>query len=175
MMTRLIGAGLGLLGCLGTVGSLPACGDKFLVASRGTRYQRAPLTRLPASILIYSRTAGQLPGRGEVEGIEEILRKNGYTPTMAGSATEFDRALGRGGWDLVVVGIADAAATSRRLPERAGLMPVLVNPTAEEMKLSRKEYPVVLKAPAKSQAVLDAVDRALAARKKTAKGAKPAA
>ena len=34
-------------------GELLACGDKFLVASRGTRYQRAGQARETASILIY--------------------------------------------------------------------------------------------------------------------------
>ena len=34
-------------------GELLACGDKFLVASRGTRYQRAGQARHGASILVY--------------------------------------------------------------------------------------------------------------------------
>ncbi len=162
--TLLVGAVALLLG-LGCVEELPACGDKFLVVSRGTRFQRAPLARKPASILIYSGLLGQPQGRGA--GIEEVLRKNGYRPTTVATAAEFDRALSQGGWDLVVVGIADASAARRRLPQRSSLMPVVANPSEEEWKRSRQEYPVVLKAPAKGPAVLDAVDQALAAQRKT--------
>ena len=45
---------LGILVIYGvTSGELLACGDKFLVASRGTRYQRAGQARQGASILVY--------------------------------------------------------------------------------------------------------------------------
>jgi hypothetical protein len=43
MKARATLAGLVLLAGLGSIDLLPGCGDKFLVSSRGTRYQRAPL------------------------------------------------------------------------------------------------------------------------------------
>ena len=53
---------LGVLVIYGiTSGELLACGDKFLVASRGTRYQRAGQARDTASILIYLPPSSALP------------------------------------------------------------------------------------------------------------------
>src|SRR4051794_21186582 len=37
-----------------------ACGDKFLVPIRGTRFERAPARRQPASVLVYAGTGSRL-------------------------------------------------------------------------------------------------------------------
>ena len=56
---------LGILVIYGiTSGELLACGDKFLVASRGTRYQRAGQAREAASIL--NRSVFTIPERRSV-------------------------------------------------------------------------------------------------------------
>ena len=46
------------------------------------------------------------------------------------------------------------------------VLPVILNATAANLKETKKQFPVILKAPAKSQSLLDAVDEALAARAK---------
>jgi len=97
--------------------------------------------------------------------VDATLRQAGYRPTMVDSAAAFESALGRGGWDLVLVGLADAEAVSKR-SKNVGVLPVVVNPTAAELQQTRKLYPVVLKVPAKGPAVLEAVDDALTARSK---------
>lgn len=159
---RLGGVGLAVLACLGTGGNLPACGDKFLVASRGTRYQRAPVSRRPAAILIFSRSGLFEPGTPGADQVDGILRKSGYMPTVVTTPGEFERALSRGGWDLVVMGGEEASAAGRRLIGHTAVLPVLVNPSEAEWKQIRKEFRVALRAPARSQKVLDAVDEALA-------------
>ena len=53
---------LGVLVIYGiTSGELLACGDKFLVGSRGTRYQR-PKNARAAMILIYAAPESELAG-----------------------------------------------------------------------------------------------------------------
>src|SRR5215831_14249575 len=59
MIERTFAISLTLLAALGAVNVLPACGDKFLISSRGTRYQRAPAARVPAAILIYTNPASE--------------------------------------------------------------------------------------------------------------------
>ena len=145
---------------------LLACGDKFLISRGGTRFQRAAVARKPASILIYTNPASELPGVLASIPVDATLTRAGYRPTTVATPDEFDRALLRGGWDLVLVGMADAQAVSKRLhgdPVPA-VLPVISGPTSVQLKETRKLYPVVLKTPAKSQSFLDAVDEALARR-----------
>ncbi len=150
------------------------CGDKFLVSSRGTRYQRAPVSREPAAILIYLDPVSEVSkGLAEIP-VDATLRKAGYRPTMVETAGEFDRALSQGGWDLVLVGAADAQAVAQRV-KNLGILPVAFKPTPAELKQTKKLFPVVLQAPTKSQTLLDAVDHALASRPKSQQRIKRAA
>jgi hypothetical protein len=150
------------------------CGDKFLVFSRGTRYQRAPVSREPAAILIYLDPLSEVSkGLGGVP-VDATLRKAGYRPTMVETAGEFDRALNQGGWDLVLVATADAPAVAQRAKD-LGILPVAFKPTPAELKQTRKLFPVVLQAPTKSETLVDTVDHALASRPKSQQRIKRAA
>ena len=137
------------------------CGDKFLVASRNTRYQRAPVSRGPASILIYESPASEISKGLAGIPVDATLRKVGYRPTIVETADEFDRALARGGWNLVLVGNADAEAVAQRV-KNLGVLPVAYKPTRDQLKQSRKLFPVVLQGPAKGDDLVAAVDDALA-------------
>jgi hypothetical protein len=166
MRKALCAASLVLLTGISSVNILLACGDKFLVSSRGTRYQQAPAVRKPAAILIYTNPASELPKALASVPVDATLRSVGYRPTTVGTPAEFEKALSQGGWDLILVGLADAEAVSKRVQSNAGVLPVVVNATAAEMKQTKKQYPVVLKAPTKSQTFLAAIDEALAYRPK---------
>lgn len=167
MKARLPFACLMLLLGMSSTGVFLACGDKFLVASRGTRYQKAPAKRDPHSILIWSNPASEMPKALAGVPVDDTLRKVGYKPTTVASPSDFDSALSRGGWDLVILGAGDAPAVSKRLPKDSpALLPVAVNLTDRQLKQARMEYDVVLKGPAKKDSFLNAVDQALAHREK---------
>ena len=110
-----------------------ACGDKFLVSRGGTRFQRAAVARKPASILIYTNPASELPKVLASIPVDATLTKAGYRPTTVATSDEFDKALSRGGWDLVLVGVADAPAVSKRLrgDPVPVVLPVVFNPTTQ--------------------------------------------
>jgi hypothetical protein len=169
MSKRLYAAGLLLLIGVSSSNILLACGDKFLVSSRGTRFQRAAVAREPAAILIYANPMSELPKALASLPVDTTLAKAGYRTTTIATLDELERALSRGGWDLVVVGMADAEAVSHRLRGDAApvVLPVSFNPTTTELKETKRQYPVVFKAPAKSQAFLTAIDEALANRPKS--------
>ncbi len=57
MNTRLVAAVVLLLGSVAVSQPLMACGEKFLMRSRGTRFQRAAPARTAASILVYANPA----------------------------------------------------------------------------------------------------------------------
>ena len=115
MGKRRFAAGLLLLIGINAGNVLLACGDKFLVSRGGTRFQRAAVARKPASILIYTNPASELAKVLADIPVDATLTKAGYRPTTVATSDEFDKALSRGGWDLVLVGMADASAVSKRL------------------------------------------------------------
>ena len=168
MRKTLLGVGIlaSLAAALGT--DLLACGDKFLVSSRGTRFQTAPAARQAARILVYANPASTLPKALEKASVDATLRKAGYQPTSVTGPSELDQALRQGGWDLVVADLADSAALRGRLQGSAApmVLPVVVGATGSEIAQAKKDYKQVLKGPVKSQSFLEAIDDAIALREK---------
>src|SRR5207302_5793899 len=148
MKARAVSGLVVLLASLGSIHLLVACGDKFLVSSRGTRYQHAAVAHGPAAILIYANPASEVPKALAGLSVSAALSQVGYRSTLVGSSAEFDAMLTRGGWDLVLVGMADAQALSQRVKSGPGVLPVVL--TADALKQTRKQYPVVLKGPTSS-------------------------
>lgn len=163
MTKSLILVGLLIASGMATGGDVIACGDKFLIVSRGTRFQRASI-RTPASILVYADPASNLPKALANVSVDATLRKAGYKPTTVTSAAEFDAALGRGGWDLVLVDVAQSSIVSSRVRGAAApmVLPVVYNAGGTGLAQAKKQFPLVLKSPTKNQAFLDTIDEALA-------------
>ena len=151
-------------------GELLACGDKFLVASRGTRYQRAGQARETASILIYLPPTSTLPKAFERVS-EEVTRKAGYRLINVSNASELEQALRQGGWDLLLTDLADVQTVRGRVSGAAAptLIPVAYQVTGSELAQAKKEYQRVLRGPIKTYAFLSALDDALAYRAKLLK------
>jgi hypothetical protein len=164
-MKQLVVTGLLIGACTAVQADLQACGDKFLIVTRGTRFQRA-VPRASASILVFANPASNLPKALANVSVEATLRKAGYKPTTVTTVGELEAALGRGGWDLVVIDVADIRAISGHTSSDPApvVLPVLYNVTGQELARAKKQYPAVLKSPTKSQPFLDAIDDALAAR-----------
>ena len=124
---------------------LRACGDKFLVNSRGTRFERAPGARQSAAILLYAESGSGATASAANAPIQSVLRKAGYRPSAVESAADFEKAVTSRKWDVVVVDRSSGPAVSSKLNGAAAV--------------------VALTLPAKRGAILDAVDDALASRR----------
>lgn len=174
-MKRLAAGVLLLVLCIATDGNLLACGDKFLVVSRGTRFKRSDVPRTPASILIYADPASNLPRALQNASAEATLRKAGYTPRAVESAEQLGEALAKGAWDLVVVdqSAGDRVRSLIRSDRAPIVLPVYYNATRAELKAARQRYPVLVDAPVHSQALLKAIDDALATRPRMGPEASP--
>jgi hypothetical protein len=148
-------------GCAG--GDLLACGDKFLVVSRGTRFERAPLARQNVGILLYANPASDLPRTIARLSVEATLRKAGYRPLSVANIDELDTALRAGGWELVVVDLADAPAASARVEGTGAplVLPVAHHSTRAAIAEAKKRYTGVIDAPARGTTFVDAIDEAL--------------
>ncbi|HUP47969.1 MAG TPA: hypothetical protein VNA04_04180 [Thermoanaerobaculia bacterium] len=152
-----------------------ACGDKFLVVSRGTRFQRPPIARPAASILLYANPATGLPSALSNVAFESTLRKAGYQPTSVTTAAELESALREKEWDLIVADLAEGQAIRARLQGRAGsplVLPVLYNASRKELAEARKEYRLLLRAPTKAEAFLEVIDDAVVLKQKQSKSEK---
>jgi hypothetical protein len=156
-----------MIGGMAASEPLYACGEKFLMRSRGSRFQRVAPLRKPANILVYANPALNLPKALANVPVDSTLQRAGYKATTVTRADEFAGAIQRGGWDLVVVDVADSsAAINPAIKSRApAVLPVALNPSSQELAAARKQNPHVLKAPVKSQSFLDAIDEALADRR----------
>ncbi|MBK5299081.1 MAG: hypothetical protein JJE40_18160 [Vicinamibacteria bacterium] len=144
-------------------GEVIACGDKFLVASRGTRFQRAGLARQPAAILLYANPASRLAATLDALSLPGALIKVGYAPTTVVGADALARAMRERTWDLVLVDLADSDAvraqrTGRRPP---ALMAVAYDVPGDVMKQARREHDAVIRKPGRTAAVVDAIDEVL--------------
>lgn len=153
-----------------------ACGDKFLVTSRGTRFQRAGLVRRPASILVYARPDSRWATAIATLQLPGALSKVGYTATIVTTPAAFDAASQRGSWDLVVVELADAAILGAPPPGSAPPVVVVAYDAAGDvLRQARRIHAGVLRSPTRARAVVDTIDdvlftRALRAPKPAASG-----
>ena len=127
-----------------------ACGDKFLVSGRGTRYQR-PKNARAASILIYTTPAAVLDAAGKTP-LESLLKREGHRSATVATAEQLGALMAGGRFDVVL-----AAANA------LDAVTVLVG--------SDPDAPVVvaLKSPVKEGSLLRAVDKAVAQRDKNAR------
>jgi hypothetical protein len=93
-------------------GDLLACGDKFLVAGRGTRYQR-PKTARAASILIYADPASAVAATLKKAKVESLLKLEGHRATKVQSLEELSAIVSSGRYDVILTANGDSANVQR--------------------------------------------------------------
>jgi hypothetical protein len=106
---------------LSTGADLFACGDKFLVLGRGTRYQR-PKTARAASVLIYADPASNLPATLKSIKADTALKHEGHRATTVASADELSTILASGRFDVVLAAGSAAPGVEKIVgmsPDRA--------------------------------------------------------
>ncbi|HEX4347725.1 MAG TPA: hypothetical protein VHZ73_09140 [Vicinamibacterales bacterium] len=147
-----------------------ACGDKFLVVNRGTRFDR-PTTRRPAAVLVYAKPASDLTKTLAALPVEATLRKAGYQPSTVASERELDDALAAHTWDLVLADALDVRAIRQRLSRPSPVVvPVVYGVSVAGIKQLKAEFPSLVRAPNRSQNFLDAVEDALRSAPRPPKG-----
>jgi hypothetical protein len=99
---------------VGITSDLIACGDKFLVAGRGTRYQR-PKTARAASILIYADPASAVAASLKKEKVESLLKLEGHRATRVQSLEELSAVVSSGRYDVILTATSDSANVQRLL------------------------------------------------------------
>jgi len=100
---------------------LLACGEKFLVAGRGTRYQR-PKNARAASVLIYANPSSGLPTALKNVKVESVLKQEGHRSTTVETLEQLSTILVGGRFDVVLAASSVTADVERLLgggPDRA--------------------------------------------------------
>jgi hypothetical protein len=146
--------------CLGA--DLLACGDKFLVAGRGTRYQR-PKNARAASVLIYANPSTGLQAALSKVPLDSVLKHEGHRSTTVESPDQLSAILASGRFDVVLVSSGDAAAVEKLLgggPDAPVVLAFCVKAAGQEKPASEKSASC-LKTPPKEGSLLEAIDKAV--------------
>ena len=96
------------------VPDLLACGDKFLIAGRGTRYQR-PKNARAASVLIYADPGSAMAATIKKAKIESLLKLEGHRATKVQTLQELSTIVSSGRYDVILTANDDAADVQRLL------------------------------------------------------------
>ncbi len=146
------------------------CGDKFLVVGRGLEFSQGYIAPRPATILVYSNVhnGDQTPVKDQ--DLKATLERAGHRYDVAPNADALIQALASGSFDIVLVDISDAPFVQERAllsPSHPETLPVIFNPSRDDLEAARKGYSQVLKAPAKTGHLLAVIDRVMKSREKT--------
>jgi hypothetical protein len=89
-----------------------ACGDKFLIAGRGTRYQR-PRNARAASVLIYTAPASAVTAALKRAKVESLLKLEGHRTTKVQTLQELSTIVAGGRYDVILTANSDSANVQR--------------------------------------------------------------
>ncbi len=148
--------------CL-SAGDALACGDKFLVAGRGTRYQR-PKNARAASVLIYANPASGLPVAVGKVPLETVLKREGHRSARVETLDELTAIVAGGRFDVVLVANSVVKAVTDFLG-RGPDAPVVVAFCAKAGGQDAPERDAsCVRTPPKEGPLLKAIDEAVAQR-----------
>lgn len=97
---------------VGMTGDLFACGDKFLVGGRGTRYQR-PKNARAASVLIYADPTSAVAASLKKAKVESLLKLEGHKATKVQTLDQLSTVVSSGRFDVILTANSDSASVQR--------------------------------------------------------------
>jgi hypothetical protein len=148
-----------------------ACGDKFLVAGRGTRYQR-PKNARAANVLIYANPASGLPAALQGVPVDTLLKREGHRSTTVATLDQLAAILAGGRFDVVLAASSVASAVEKLLggaPDAPVMVAFCIKPTGTEAVVADASAPCTVKAPPKERSFLEAIDKAVLTHDRNAK------
>jgi hypothetical protein len=101
-----------LIVAVAMTGDLFACGDKFLVGGRGTRYQR-PKNARAASVLIYADPASAVAASLKKAKVESLLKLEGHKATRVQTLEQLSTVMSTGRYDVILTANSDSASVQR--------------------------------------------------------------
>lgn len=155
-----------LAGVLLGSGPLSACGDKLVLLGRGIRFQRMLATKNPATILVYLNPGAGIASADREYQLRSLLKLAGHKPRSVATTSDLTREIGSGSYDLVLADYSDVPALKQLLPakSKAGVIPVIYNPTVDQRAAAEKEYSCLVTPAKKNYDLLKVIDQAMTTR-----------
>src|SRR5437867_8607832 len=125
---------------LSSSGSAFACGDKFLMVGRGSRYQRAYVALHPASLLVVN---ANVTGQRDLQTSLK-LAGHGVRVTVP---DQIETAVASGRYDFILADFRDTEAIRRILPRTVSdsiILPVIDGSSETDMDAARKQFKCLL-------------------------------
>jgi hypothetical protein len=97
---------------VGVSADLLACGDKFLIGGRGTRYQR-PKNARAASVLIYADSASAVAATLKKAKVESLLKLEGHRATRVQTLGELSTIVASGRFDVILTADSTSAEVQK--------------------------------------------------------------
>jgi hypothetical protein len=118
-----------------------ACGDKFVIVGRGSRFQRAYVALHPASLLVLnSKVTAE-------RDLQSSLKIAGHTVRVVSDTGSLAAAVAAGRVDLVLADFRDAEEIGRVLPREAFdrlLLPVIDGSSKSSVAAATNQYKCLL-------------------------------
>jgi hypothetical protein len=142
---------------------LLACGDKFLVGGRGTRYQR-PKNARAASVLIYANPSSGLPEALGSVRVESVLKQEGHRSTTVETLEQLSSIVAGGRFDVILAASSVVSAIQGLLPGSpdAPVVVALCLKAGAPPPAAAPGAPCGLKSPPKERSLLEEIDKAVA-------------
>jgi hypothetical protein len=86
-----------------------ACGDKFMMAGRGPKFQKAYASIYPGKVLIYARPSTEPKPALRDPQLHKALRQAGHVVVVAEDWAQFEQAMKRDVVDVLLVDVTEAA------------------------------------------------------------------
>ena len=107
MRRQILGVLIAIM-AVGATAELLACGDKFLIGGRGTRYQR-PKNARAASVLIYADPASAVAASLKKAKVESLLKLEGHRAMKVATLEQLSTVVSSGRYDVILTASSDSA------------------------------------------------------------------
>jgi len=97
---------------IGLTADLFACGEKFLIGGRGTRYER-PKNARAASVLIYADPASPLSATLKKAKVESLLKLEGHRATKVQTFDQLSTIVSSGRYDVILTANSASAEVQK--------------------------------------------------------------
>jgi hypothetical protein len=131
-----------------------ACGDKLLHLTRLHRSKT-----IPVSVVVFSRPNSLLQDAGTAQ-MSKAFENAGHKLTLVKSESDLQAAMRAGVAEVLIADLADTSSLPGVRGNSTSVVAVVAKSDREGLSAA-KRFDAVLKAPAKPDNFLDAVDRAL--------------
>ncbi len=142
-------------------GIAAGCGDKFVLVGAMARVHRS---KFPSRVLVYMNPVSRVPAAEKKFHVEATLTAAGHKTTVVETKPEVDKALASGQFDLVLADYTDVPDLRKRCgtsASRPAVLPLLFEPTAQELAAAEKEANCLVRPSNKSSDLLTVIDETM--------------